>query len=70
MPPKSANARVLITGVAHIKDSPSPPVFSMPVLTKELMESDKPGTLVALIKADDADSDRLWYRITGNVVMR
>ena len=67
-PPHRAPTRVIITVVDLPSTSTSIPYFvtnfSTPV---RLMENDSVGRLVCIVAATDADGDKLWYYIIGEL---
>jgi len=67
-PPLRATTRIMINVVDLPTTSTSVPYFvsnfSAPV---RLMESDDVGHMVCIIAATDADGDKLWYYIIGEL---
>ena len=47
--------------------SPSRPRFLETGKRVTVMESDEVGHMVALISAEDADGDKIWYSIIGEI---
>ncbi|PVD34226.1 hypothetical protein C0Q70_05492 [Pomacea canaliculata] len=59
--------KIGISVVARPVTSLAPPHFRHTGLRESITESDKPGQLIVLLSADDADKDRLYFAITdGN----
>lgn len=57
--------KIGISVVARPVTSLAPPHFRHTGLRESITESDKPGQLIVLLSADDADKDRLYFAITG-----
>jgi len=67
-PPLRATTRVMISVVDLPSTSASVPYFlnfSTPV---RLMENDNVGRMVCIVAANDADGDKLWYYIVGELM--
>src|SRR5207249_830386 len=61
-PRKSATTRIMIEVVPRPATSKNSPVISSPSPKIQVLESEAPGYLVALVAAEDADDDDiLWY---------
>ena len=69
-PPLRATTRIIINVVDLPKTSANVPYFvsnfSAPL---RLMENDAVGHMVCIIAANDADGDRLWYYIVGELFL-
>ena len=64
-PQLKETCRVLFTVVERPLQSPSRPRFADGARRVTVMESDQVGHMVALVTADDADGDKIWYSIMG-----
>jgi hypothetical protein len=56
---------VRIEVVERPKKSETPPQFKTTELSFTVMENDRIGHLVCILRAEDKDSKRLWFDITG-----
>lgn len=70
-PSLSSNSRVIIEVVPVPENSPNPPIIH-PMESQSIVvsESENVGNLVAMVQAEDPDSDTLWYSISGNILFR
>ena len=67
-PPLRATTRVIVNVVDLPTTSASVPYFvSNFTAPLRLMENDEVGHMVCIIAANDADGDRLWYYIVGEL---
>ena len=64
-PQKRQSARVIFTIVACPNTSVASPAFHQEGVSAQVMESDSVGHMVAIMSAEDRDSTKLWYSITG-----
>ncbi len=64
-PQLKETCRVLFTVVERPLQSPSRPRFEDGARRVTVMESDQVGHMVALVSANDADGDKIWYSIIG-----
>lgn len=67
-PSLSSNSRVIIEVVSIPENSPNAPIIH-PIETQAIVvsESENVGNLVAMVQAEDPDSDTLWYSISGEL---
>ena len=64
-PQLKETCRVLFTVINRPSQSPSRPRFLDGARRVTVMESDRVGHMVALVTAEDADGDKIWYSIIG-----
>lgn len=60
---------MIIEVVSIPESSPNPPIIH-PIESHTIVvsESENVGNLVAMIQAEDPDSDTLWYSISGKLI--
>ena len=64
-PQLKETCRVLFTVVERPLQSPTRPRFQNGARRVTVMESDRVGHMVALVTAEDADGDKVWYSLIG-----